>query len=43
MKQAALYNRKLSELGEYTDTLMAMATRERSMNPVQQPVGEEDA
>jgi hypothetical protein len=42
MKQAALYNRKLSEFGEYTDTLMGMATRERNMNPVQQPVSEDD-
>jgi hypothetical protein len=44
MKQATLYNRKLSEFGEYTDTLMGMAVRERNLNPVQQPVGaDEDA
>jgi hypothetical protein len=44
MKQAALYNRKLAEFGEYTDTLMGMAVRERNLNPVQQPVSvDEDA
>jgi hypothetical protein len=42
MTQAALYNRKLSEFGEYTDTLMGMAVRERSLNPVQQPVPADD-
>jgi len=44
MKQATLYNRKLSELGEYTDVLLGLAVRERSLNPVQQPIGaDEDA
>jgi hypothetical protein len=43
MTAAALYNRKLSEFGEYTDTLMAMAVRERSLNPVQQPVPVEES
>jgi hypothetical protein len=42
MKQATLYNRKLSEFGEYTDTLMGMAVRERNLNPVQQPVSADD-
>jgi len=42
MKQASLYNRKLSEFGEYTDTLMGMAVRERNLNPVQQPVPVEE-
>ena len=42
MKQASLYNRKLSEFGEYTDTLMGMAVRERGLNPVQQPVPVEE-
>ena len=43
MKAATLYNRKLSEFAEYTDTLMGMAVRERNLNPVQQPVGDDDA
>jgi hypothetical protein len=42
MSQAAMYNRKLSEVGEYTDTLMGMAVRERGLNPVQQPVPVEE-
>jgi hypothetical protein len=42
MSQATLYNRKLSEAGEYTDTLMGMAVRERNLNPVQQPVPVEE-
>jgi hypothetical protein len=41
LKQAATYNGKLAELGEYTSIMLDLSQRERDMNPVSTPAGEE--
>jgi hypothetical protein len=38
MAQAALYNSKLLELGEFTSTILGLSQRENQMNPVAQPM-----
>jgi hypothetical protein len=37
LTQGALYGLKLKEIGEYTDALYGLGTRERDLNPVMQP------
>ena len=43
MKQAATYNGKLAELGEYQAMLSGLSASERGMNPVMTPAGEDAA
>jgi len=41
MTQCGVYNAKLAEMGEYTSMLGGLASRERDMNPVMSPDGED--
>jgi len=42
LKQAALYNGKLAELGEYTSMLLDQSQRERDTNPLATPSAEQE-
>jgi hypothetical protein len=41
MKQCSVYNAKLSEMGEYSSMLGDLSSRERDLNPVLSPDGED--
>jgi hypothetical protein len=43
LKQAAVYNAKLLEMGEFTAMLLGVSQMESGMNPVMQPSGESAA